>query len=113
MGFFVVDSCEGVGRDTIIECAEWPLAKLRPHPKTVPRLPNGLNNDISSLANDERDDIRCEGLYGYKVLGNYSELVAINAELLYTLGTSVDETKEMLLARLKPEFGNACIWCAG
>jgi hypothetical protein len=104
----IVDSSHSVRGDTIVQCAAL-RTKLRAHPVGISRRTDSLNNDISALSNTEGDDVRGVWLYGYEIDGDNSKSMTVDAEFLDTLGTGVDETKEMLLARLELELGDTCV----
>jgi hypothetical protein len=109
---FIVYSSKSVRGDTIIQNTAL-RSKLRAHPVGITRCTDGFNDDIGTLSDAEGDDVRGIWLHGNEVNSNDSQGVTVDAELLEALGTGVDEAKEMLLARLKLELGDAGIGLAG
>ena len=75
-------------------------------------LASGLNNDISTLANGQGDDVRGVGLDGLEVVGDDGEVVAVNGELHGGLSGGVDQSKAVLLAWGESELGDTGVWCA-
>jgi hypothetical protein len=106
----VVDRCYGFGRDAVEEVAasdEGTLAERGSHPDCVGGLARGFDDDVASLANSEGHHFHVVGNDRDEVVGNNGHFVVVNAELLHTLGTRVDQTDAVGLAGLELELGNA------
>ena len=65
----------------------------------VPRHCKGKRAHTSCIVRDD----------GHKIIGDNGHCVTINAELLSSFGTSVDQTQSMHLSRTKSEIGNASV----
>ena len=112
VGVLVVDGCYGVRRDAVVESAA-SSPELGAHPDSIVRGALRFDDDVGALANTKGNNISGIWLNGDKVLSDNSKGMVVNAEFLGTFCASVDEAKEMLLARLESELGNAGIRVAG
>lgn len=111
VGVLVVDDSHGFGRNTVVGIAA--TGQGRAHPHKVAGLSGGLNNNIGPLTNTKSDKVGLVWLDFDEVVGDDGHLVVVDAELLDTLGTGVDEAEEVLLARLEAEFRNTSVRRAG
>ena len=61
------------------------------------------------MAYSEGYDLGLIRLNGHIVVGDNGQLVSINAELLDTLGTSIDQSQPMLLPGRELKLGKTCV----
>jgi len=112
----IVNTGKSDRRDTVGERATdtWrPESEIGAHPVGRALSTDTLNDNIGTLTDTKSDDVGGVGNNGDEIVGNDSELMSIDRELLYTLSGGVDEAEEMLLARLELELGETSVGSAG
>lgn len=71
-----------------------------------------FDNDIRPLGNPELEDVGLVWLDRNEVECNDCHLMLVNAEVLQTFCSSVDDTKTVLLSRLNNKVRNSCVLLA-
>jgi hypothetical protein len=108
----VIDCCYGFRRDAVEKVAssyEGALTKRGSHPNYVRRLSYSFDDDIGSLTNTKRHHIYFTGNDRNEVISDNGHDLVVDAELLHTLGTRVDQADAIGLTRLELESGYTSI----